>query len=76
MDDDTLARVAKKVTRQFPEMEGAKPSIRKERTPTGQIQFVLTFRGKASLPGGRTMQRVVRVIVNDSGRVIKMSTSK
>jgi len=76
VDDHTLARITKKVAQQFPEIEGAKPSIRKERTPTGQIQFVLTYRGKASLPGGRTMQRVVRVIVNESGRVIKMSTSK
>jgi len=39
-------------------------------------RFLLTFRGTATLPGGKTMQRVVRVIANEKGKVLKMALSK
>ncbi|MCH2540541.1 MAG: hypothetical protein MK000_09380 [Anaerolineales bacterium] len=39
-------------------------------------QFLLTFRGSTALPGGKTMQRVVRVVANEKGKVLKMAVSK
>lgn len=72
-----LAKVSKKVVTQFPEMVGVKPSI-KAQSPPGKEreQFLLTFKGKADLPGGGRLSRIVRVVADEKGRIIRISTSR
>lgn len=77
MNREASERVSKKVRKQFPEMKGVKPSIKTQRSPNGEsTNFLLTYKGSAELPGGRTMRRVVRVVADEKGRVIRLSTSK
>ncbi len=77
MDPKTVARLSKQVTQKFPEMAGARPSVRRDPSAKkGEERFLLTFKGKAVLPGGRTMRRIVRVVADAHGHVLKMSTSK
>jgi hypothetical protein len=71
MKRDVLGLVKREVVRQFPEMAGAEPKLK----PQGD-NFLLTFKGTACLPGGRTLPRVVNVVVDESGRILRMSTSK
>jgi hypothetical protein len=74
---EALAKVSKKVAKQFPEMEGVKPSVKTQTPPgNGREQYLLTFKGKADLPGGGSMSRIVRVVADEKGRVIRMSTSR
>ena len=77
--------IAAKVHRRFPELKNVSPHVRAQASPkslpnrkdsASSNRFLLTFRGTATLPGGKSMQRVVRVIANDKGRVLKMALSK
>jgi hypothetical protein len=77
MDQQALKKVTRKVARQFPELKDARPAIKRQvAAGNGKEQYVLTFKGKAELPGGRSIKRIVRVIADSSGNVIRMSTSK
>jgi hypothetical protein len=76
MDSNIKKRIARKVSRSFPEMDGVKPSVREQGGKNGHAQYLLIFKGKASLPGGKTMNRIVRVVADASGKIIRMSTSR
>jgi len=76
MDQDTKQRIAHHVSRSFPEMNGVRPSVRQQGGKNGNAQYLLIFKGKSSLPGGRTMNRIVRVVADESGNIIRMSTSR
>jgi hypothetical protein len=74
MDNSAVDRVCREVVRSFPEMKGVRPTVRRQKGR--QDAFQLTFKGKAKLPNGKTMKRVVRVTADDRGSVIRMSTSR
>jgi hypothetical protein len=77
MDKGILEQVSRHVAKKFPEMVGVRPTIRRQgKSSSDDPCFVLTFKGKAELPGGRKISRIVRVVADDSGRIIRMSTSK
>jgi hypothetical protein len=77
VDGKDMDDIRRKVAKKFPEMEGVKPSVKAQSGPNGSgDQYLLTFKGKADLPGGRKMNRIVRVVADERGRIIKMSTSK
>jgi hypothetical protein len=76
MKNGLIAKVQKQVGRQFPELAGSKPTVKKQASQDGKEQYLLTFKGKADLPGGRKINRVVRVVVDERGHILKMSTSK
>lgn len=76
MDESSVEKVSRKVRRQFPEMKGISPTVRKCSPSGGKIKFELTYKGKVELPGGRELRRVVRVVADEKGKIIRMSTSK
>jgi hypothetical protein len=71
MEKDPIAKVTRQVVRTFPEMEGIAPSVRKDAE-----RFVLTYKGKAEVPGGRMISRIVRVVADERGQIIRISTSR
>ena len=72
----------------FPEMTGAEPSVSEKRSqrkgmargsaraPGARGQYVLTFEKDVSLPGGHSLKRLVRVTMDESGEVVKLTSSK
>ena len=69
----SLMRLAKR----FPEMEGIRPSVKRHpKSTNGNPQYLLTYKGKAAIPGGRKINRIVRVTATDRGKIVRMSTSK
>jgi hypothetical protein len=76
MDQDAKKRIARQVSRSFPEMDGVRPSVRQQGGKNGHQQYLLIFKGKADLPGGKQMSRIVRVVADQSGNIIRMSTSR
>ena len=77
MDREAIDRVNRKVSRQFPEMKSVHPSVKAESNASNSKQkFSLTYKGKANLPNGRTIRRIVRVVADENGKVLRMSTSK
>jgi hypothetical protein len=70
MDSATVEKISQRVCRQYPEMRGARPSV----AGSGE-QYTLVYRAKVETPAG-PMARIVRVVADGKGRVLRMSTSK
>jgi hypothetical protein len=71
----TIQKVSRQVVRTFPEMDGITPTVRSQPGGDGG-QFLLTYKGKAPLPGGKTLTRIVRVVADERGRILRISTSR
>ena len=78
LSSNQIENIARQVYGQFPDVKGARPSVQGQtpKSPNGRPQFVLTFRGSGQGAGGRTIQRIVRVVADERGKVVKMSTSR
>ncbi len=73
---DTIAR---QVYSQFPELNGARPVVQAQagaKTAGSLNRFVLIFKGAGRSPAGQSIPRIVRVVADDRGRVVKISTSR
>lgn len=71
--------IARKVYGQFPELDGVRPAVQAQaaaKTPTGISQFVLIFRGAGRGTDGQAIPRIVRVVADERGQVVKISTSR
>jgi len=76
MKRETVTRITRQVVRTFPEMDGVTPTVRAQEAGRGADVFLLTFKGRAALPGGKALSRIVRVVADDAGRIIRISTSR
>lgn len=77
MDEKMIEKITSQVRKKFPEIALQKPSIKTQKGgKDDEERFLLTYTGRAQLPNGREMKRIVRVVADDRGRVLKMSTSK
>ncbi|MGH2627376.1 MAG: hypothetical protein ACRDHY_12080 [Anaerolineales bacterium] len=76
MERDAIARVTKQVVKTFPEMGSVKPVVKAQTAPNGAEHYLLTFKGKAALPGGKEMIRIVRVVADERGQILRISTSR
>jgi hypothetical protein len=75
MEKGTIQKVSRQVVRTFPEMDGVSPTVRSQ--PGGESgQYLLTYKGKAALPGGKSLTRIVRVVSDERGRILRISTSR
>ena len=75
MKKSTIDRLSKQVAKKFPEMDGVRPVVREQKAPSsGDEQYLLTYKGFNSLPNGKKMKRIVRVVADERGQVLKMST--
>lgn len=72
--------IAKQVYRQFPEMQDARPAVQSQAGAKSAAadpdRFVLTFKGQGAGPGGKSIARIVRVVADDHGKILKISTSR
>ena len=72
--------IARQVYRQFPEIKDARPQVQNQagaKMPGADgARFVLTFKGKGQGPGGQSIVRIVRVVADERGKVLKVSTSR
>jgi hypothetical protein len=81
MEPKIVEAITRKVYSRFPEVEGKKPRVRRQKPPasaqgTTAPRFLLTYRGSASGPNGKTIPRWVRVVASEKGKIIKITTSR
>lgn len=77
MNRSTIAKINRQVSRDFPEMKDINPTVRRRPQPkAGDQRYTLTYKGKAELPGGRFLNRIVRVVADEQGHILRISTSK
>jgi hypothetical protein len=81
MDQKLVNNISKQVYLRFPEVDGKKPKVRRQPSPKGKKSnskptYLLTYLGKAKVQGGKTINRYVRVVTDDKGKIIKTTTSR
>jgi hypothetical protein len=79
MDSRTINSIAQQIRHQFPDVDGNRPSVRsqaaaKNASSTGT--YLLTFKGTAKGSGGPSFARTVRVVADENGRILKVTTSR
>ena len=72
MEDKCIQQVCNSVYRQFPEMKGSRPSV--SSLPGDKYQLI--FHGKAETPDGKQISRTVRVAASNTGKILKLTTSR
>ncbi len=80
LDAKRLQTIQQMIIRRFPEVDGIKPQIRRQRPPDAPpdsaVNYLLIYKTRARGPGGRTIPRIVRVVVSPQGKIIKITTSR
>lgn len=77
MKIETVQEISKQVYRRFPEFKGIKPKVRSQQTAqTTRHTYLLTYATRAKLAEDKFLERWVRVVADEAGKIIKISTSK
>jgi hypothetical protein len=86
LDTKALTAISKQIQHQFPEMAGCKPNVRVQHPPQAKNPsltqennnplYLVTFKGTAVSPDGKFIPRLVRVVVNADGKILKITTSR
>lgn len=72
MEEKALNQVCQSVYRKFPELHGVRPSVKSQTTGN----YLLIFSGSAKTEDGKTLKRTVRVTASESGKIVKLTTSR
>jgi hypothetical protein len=77
MDPKLVDKITKRVYNQFPELKGSRPKINQAKgLTTHQTNFVLTYNIISKDIRGNKIPRLVRVVADPNGKILKMSTSR
>jgi len=71
--------IVQQLYRQFPEVRGTRPAVQSQvGAKTGGLpeHFVLIFQGRGQGPNGQSIPRIMRVVADARGKVLKISTSR
>ena len=68
-----VAAARRAVLDRYPDMAGMRCSAEPAPVPG---KYIVTARGRARTSDGRSLERIVRVTLDDSGRVLRLSASK
>jgi hypothetical protein len=79
MNSNAVQMVSKEVYRRFPDFSGVKPKVQAQNSPdlaSGEKTYLLTYHQNAQLGSGKVLPRWVRVVADESGKILKLSTSR
>ena len=80
MKQKSVQAISKEIYRRFPEVNGKKPKVQvryssKAKSVNSHRTYLLTFRTKVITSTNRMMPYFVRVVANESGKILKISMS-
>ena len=75
MKAKSIDRVSQQVYRKHPDLKGVKPQI-SPRQGVSSEDTLLVYSKTVSGPGGKKINRVVRAVADENGKIKKISTSK
>ncbi len=79
MNQKTINKISKTVYKQFPEFRGNSPRVRQQPQPKSMqaiLNYVLTYRAVTVDEMGRKFRRQVRVVADQKGEIMRISTSR
>ena len=75
MNAKMIDKISEDVYKKHPDLKGVKPKITlREGDPSSDV--LLVYQKKVSGPGGKTINRIVRAVADQAGKIKKISTSK
>lgn len=72
MNASAIRKVIDKVAAKYPKMAGKSPKI----SPQSEGNYLLVFKADDSLPNGKTINQILRVVADEEGNVKKMTSSR
>jgi hypothetical protein len=72
MERNVLDKVCQQVYRRYPNLKDKKPKV----TAQGNDRYLLLFSGSGQTPDGKDIKQTIRVVTDDTGRILKTSTSR
>ena len=72
MDKKAIDKVSSQIYRKFPPVKNATPQVSKH----GEGRYLLIFSGSGEGPDGKKIKHTVRVVASESGKILKISTSR
>ncbi|MGA2111181.1 MAG: hypothetical protein ABSG98_03390 [Anaerolineales bacterium] len=76
LSSQIMERISARVYREYPELRGVAPSLTTQSGGGGRTQYALTYRGKVRTQSGAVLPRQVRVVADERGQILRISTSK
>ena len=79
MNPKTIDSIKQKIYTQFPEVAGGNPNVRAQagaKSPGQADTYLLTFKSLVLQPDGFAFNRSVRVVADENGRILKVTTSR
>jgi len=80
MKAELLDQISKQIHRRYPEFNGIRPKARLQTPPEGSRNpaktYLVTFSKKVALGDGKTMNRTLRVVTDENGKILKVTTSR
>jgi hypothetical protein len=80
MDDKHLDSICRQIYKRFPEVSGSRPKVQAQKSSSSSAdastQYLLIFQGSRSTADGKSINRIVRVVASEQGRILKVTTSR
>jgi hypothetical protein len=80
MDDKYLDSICKQIYKRFPEVSGSRPKVQAQKGTSGSkdapSQYLIVFQGSRDTADGKSINRIVRVVASEQGRILKVTTSR
>jgi hypothetical protein len=84
MDPKLLQTLSQEIYHRFPELSGRRPRVQavkpvqnRSTGPTPKdAKYLLVYSGRAATSTGKLMPFIVRVVVNEKGKILKISSSR
>jgi hypothetical protein len=81
MDTKFIKSISTQIYRRFPEVAGSQPKVSPQSAPHAKsspdsMSYLITYSGQVKSPNGKTIPRIVRVIANSKGHILKVTTSR
>ena len=81
IDPSLVQAVNREIYRRFPEVEGRKPRVQLHVHPSSEradkpLTFLLIYHGKITISESKTLPCWVRAVVDEKGKILKITTSR
>ena len=71
MNNESLQKVIKSIKSRYPRLDATSPKV----TAQGE-NYLITFRQKDQLPGGKSLEQTIRVVADNQGNTLQVTSSK
>lgn len=85
MDPKVVQSISQEIYHRFPDLEGRKPRLQAVKpgqtrpaglSLTSDARYLLVYSGRVATSTGKEMPYNVRVVVDEQGKILKISTSR